>query len=63
MDFVAFGQSLSSCFSLLTAFVLSYANQLLAVDSYLLHRHGSSIDFVIYLLGKKSNKHIYQTVQ
>ncbi len=57
VDFVTFRLSQASCFPLFPVFVLSYANWLLAVASYLACRHESGRDLLIYL-SKKVNKRI-----
>ncbi len=43
MDFITFEQSQASCFALFPVFMLSYANRLLAVASYLTDMRVASI--------------------
>lgn len=43
---LGFGQGQARCFPLFPAFMLSYANMLLTVTSYVTDRHESYVDFV-----------------
>ncbi len=49
MDFDSLQQSQASCFPLITVFMLSLTNQLLAGALHLTDRYESGIDLLIYL--------------